>query len=125
MWGGAGKAGYIVFTPEDETWLMYRLFTITHWWIVATLLGAIPLVSGIAYSILEWCLQSHLWSADESKARHGLMMVRKWRGITRWIYTGFMKLFVRLPYRVVMFRRLKYPFEWRSWKPVSQVRAQE
>ncbi|RPA78189.1 hypothetical protein BJ508DRAFT_378420 [Ascobolus immersus RN42] len=126
IWGASKAdrdAAYVVFAPEgkDDYFYMAALFGVKHWWIVATCLAAIPLSGGVGYAILEWCLQSHLWSGDKAKARHGLTMVRKWRRATRWIYSGFMELFVRLPYQMVMFRKLKYPLEWTSWKAVDQT----
>lgn len=49
------------------------------WWTIGTAVGCLPFAIGIFYAVLQWCLQSHLWTSNIWKARQGLYRVRNWR----------------------------------------------
>ncbi|RPA85242.1 hypothetical protein BJ508DRAFT_412033 [Ascobolus immersus RN42] len=111
---------YILFGDDKRPELLRDTFHVTIWWAIATGMGGIPLVFGTAYSVMEWCLQSHLWSYDEKEARRGLEWVRRWRKATRWLYK-FLRFACRVPVTMGFWltaqwwRKSKYPFEWKPF----------
>jgi hypothetical protein len=78
MWSGrfcGGAGGYIDFGDNDY---YLQHFLLLPYWRACTVLGCAPLVI-VLYAMAEWCMQSHLWSAEFDKAMSGLRHVRRVR----------------------------------------------
>jgi hypothetical protein len=67
--------GYVDFEDDDYYLAHFRLLP---YWRAGTVLGCAPLAA-VLYAVAEWCLQSHLWSADFAKAVRGLRRARRVR----------------------------------------------
>ncbi|TKA81749.1 hypothetical protein B0A55_01129 [Friedmanniomyces simplex] len=82
LWAGGG--GYIDLTE----WNVATSKDIRRFWIAGTTLGVTVMSIAMTYIVVEWCMQSHLSTADPTDAAHGLQQVRRFRHITyplRWL----------------------------------------
>ncbi|KAL1586450.1 hypothetical protein WHR41_05232 [Cladosporium halotolerans] len=75
-WGGGG--GYI-------DWNVYNTATSPYVrtnWTIATVLSSTIMAAAMSYIVTEWCLQSHLSTADVRDAARGLYLTRHFRWLT-------------------------------------------
>lgn len=89
---------YITFGDSDS---LQKTFRTQKWWIMGTALGCGPFVVGMVYAVLQWCLQSHLWTSDLRDARSGLARVRLWRELTLLVYKLFRTILIEWPQRLL------------------------
>jgi hypothetical protein len=54
-------------------------------WIAGTVISCTIMAVGAGYIVCEWCLQSHLGTEDEGRARRGLAFVRGFRRRVFWL----------------------------------------
>ncbi|TLD32599.1 hypothetical protein E2P81_ATG05575 [Venturia nashicola] len=58
-------------------------------WITGTSISCVIMTLGACYIVLEWCLQSHLGTEHQGRARRGLARVRVFRRMVYWIRYPF------------------------------------
>lgn len=58
-------------------------------WIAGTAISCVIMTVAACYVVLEWCLQSHLGTEDQSRARRGLARVRVFRRVVFWLRYPF------------------------------------
>lgn len=86
IWAGGG--GYIDFTQWNTANSKY----VRKSWIAGTTISVTAMSIAMAYIVLEYCLQSHLSTADPKDAALGLQRVRRFRRLTypaRWLLYRF------------------------------------
>lgn len=58
-------------------------------WITGTAIACSSMFLAACYIVLEWCLQSHLGTEDQARARRGLARVRVFRWMVFWLRYPF------------------------------------
>jgi hypothetical protein len=76
LWFGGG--GYMDFNNYDTASSDFVRYN----WTIATTFSATIMAAAMAYIVTEWCLQSHLSTADVKSAAHGLWCTRLFRWLT-------------------------------------------
>lgn len=63
-------------------------------WITGTAISCVIMTLAACYIVLEWCLQSHLGTEDQARARRGLARVRVFRSVVFWLRYPFVGCFL-------------------------------
>lgn len=81
--GGGG--GYIDLVQTNKARNPMTKFS----WIAGTAISCVIMTLAACYVVLEWCLQSHLGTEDQGRARRGLARVRVFRRVVFWLRYPF------------------------------------
>ncbi|KAF2721248.1 hypothetical protein K431DRAFT_224609 [Polychaeton citri CBS 116435] len=73
--GWAPGGGYLDFTQ----WNVANSDSVKNFWIAGTSIACTIMGLSMLYIVMEWCLQSHLSTADIESASHGLRRTRRFR----------------------------------------------
>ncbi|KAK5737036.1 hypothetical protein LTR17_006997 [Elasticomyces elasticus] len=82
LWGRGG--GYVDLTQ----WDISTSNDVRRFWIAGTTIGVTVMSTAMIYIVVEWCLQSHLSTANAAHAAQGLQRVRRFRHMAypvRWL----------------------------------------
>lgn len=81
-------------------WNNYNTATSEHIrvnWAIATILSSTIMAIAMCYIVTEWCLQSHLSTADMTSASRGLFLTRRFRWLTS-PFRDFMHYMIEMCY---------------------------
>lgn len=92
----AGKGGYVDFESQEY----YKEHGIVLYWATGTAVSLFIMVSGLLYTIIVWCTQSHMNTLEYDDMTRGLMRIRTFKKVTlplvmpfNWLLMAFGLLF--------------------------------